>query len=99
MSGDASKVALVTGAARGIGLAAAKRFLAEGWHVGLLDIDRDALGTTYNALAAPEATLAITCDVAEPAQVSDAFAALASRFGRLDALVNNAGVAIFKPVL
>jgi NAD(P)-dependent dehydrogenase (short-subunit alcohol dehydrogenase family) len=99
MSGDASKVALVTGAARGIGLAAAKRFLAEGWHVGLLDIDRDTLGITYNALGAPEATLAITCDVAEPAQVSDAFAALASRFGRLDALVNNAGVAIFKPVL
>jgi NAD(P)-dependent dehydrogenase (short-subunit alcohol dehydrogenase family) len=99
MSGDASKVALVTGAARGIGLAAAKRFLADGWRVGLLDIDRDTLGITYNALAAPEATLAITCDVAEPAQVSDAFAALESRFGRLDALVNNAGVAIFKPVL
>ena len=47
------RVALVTGAARGIGLAAAKRFLAEGWRVALLDIDDETLQRTMAALALP----------------------------------------------
>jgi hypothetical protein len=54
------KVALVTGAARGIGLAAAKKFLAEGWRVALLDIDDDTLRRTMTALALPDTTLALT---------------------------------------
>jgi NAD(P)-dependent dehydrogenase (short-subunit alcohol dehydrogenase family) len=99
MSGQADKVVLVTGAARGIGLAAAKRFLAEGWRVGLLDIDAGNLERTHAALARPDSTLALACDVADPMAVSAAFAALAARFGRLDALVNNAGLAVFKPLL
>jgi NAD(P)-dependent dehydrogenase (short-subunit alcohol dehydrogenase family) len=94
-----AKVALVTGAARGIGLATAKRFLADGWNVALLDIDGDNLARTYKTLALPERTLALTCDVSEPAGVARAFDALAARFGRLDALVNNAGIAVFKPIL
>ena len=44
-------------------------------------------------------TLALTCDVADPEGVACAFAALTQRFGRLDALVNNAGIAVFKPLL
>lgn len=99
MSSGEAKVALVTGAARGIGLAAAKRFLGDGWRVGLLDIDCDTLAASMATIARPEHTLALPCDVAEPAQVSEAFSAHAARFGRLDALVNNAGIAIFKPVL
>ena len=43
MTSSPQKVALVTGAARGIGLAVAKRFLAEGWRVALLDIERELL--------------------------------------------------------
>lgn len=93
------KVALVTGAARGIGLATAKRFLADGWRVALLDIDGDNLARTYAALARPDATLALTCDVSDADAVAAAVAAVAERFGRLDALVNNAGIAIFKPLL
>jgi len=93
------KVALVTGAARGIGLATARRFLAEGWRVALLDIDGDNLKKTMAAIGQPSATLAITCDVADRDGVARAFAALIARFGRLDALVNNAGIAIFKPIL
>jgi NAD(P)-dependent dehydrogenase (short-subunit alcohol dehydrogenase family) len=93
------KVALVTGAARGIGLATAKRFLADGWQVALLDIDGDNLTRTYAALAQPDATLALTCDVSDADAVAAAVAAVAKRFGRLDALVNNAGIAIFKPLL
>jgi len=99
MSEAAGKVALVTGAARGIGLATAKRFLADGWRVALLDIDGDNLQRTYSALAKPAATIALTCDVVDPQGVANAFATVAKTFGRLDALVNNAGIAIFKPIL
>ena len=60
MNGAPQKVALVTGAARGIGLATAKRFLADGWRVALLDIDGDNLQRTYKALAKPATTVAIT---------------------------------------
>lgn len=93
------RVALVTGAARGIGLAVAKRFLREGWCVGLLDIDAPELARAMEAIAAPDRTLALECDVALAGPVADAVARLANRFGRIDALVNNAGVAVFKPVL
>lgn len=99
MNNTPQKVALVTGAARGIGLATAKRFLAEGWRVALIDIDGDNLKRTVAALANPDVTLAIECDVSNPEHVERAFALTATRFGRLDALVNNAGIAIFKPIL
>ena len=99
MSTKSLKVVLVTGAARGIGLATAKRFLADGWQVALLDIDGENLKRTYAALAKPDETVAIECDVAEPEGVARAVETIAKRFGRLDALVNNAGIAIFKPIL
>jgi NAD(P)-dependent dehydrogenase (short-subunit alcohol dehydrogenase family) len=99
MSQLAPKTALVTGAARGIGLATAKRFLADGWRVALLDIDGENLQRTYAAIDRPDVTLAITCDVADTKGVTRALASVAERFGRLDALVNNAGIAIFKPIL
>lgn len=99
MTGPDKKVALVTGAARGIGLATVKRFLADDWRVSLLDIDGDNLARTFAALGQPDTTVALTCDVADPTQVARAVAAVAERFGRLDALVNNAGIAVFKPIL
>jgi NAD(P)-dependent dehydrogenase (short-subunit alcohol dehydrogenase family) len=95
---EASKAVLVTGAARGIGLAAARRFLADGWRVALIDIDGETLARTHAALPS-QSTIAIRCDVADPAGVAAAVAAVAKTFGRLDALVNNAGIAIFKPIL
>lgn len=98
-STHASRVALVTGAGRGIGLAATRRFLAEGWRVALLDIDAALLDAAMAAIARPEATLAIPADVADPATGASAAAAVRDRFGRLDALVNNAGTAVFKPIL
>jgi NAD(P)-dependent dehydrogenase (short-subunit alcohol dehydrogenase family) len=96
---SAEKVALVTGAARGIGLAAAKRFLAERWRVALLDIDGDNLKRVIAAIAKPDLTMSITCDVSQPDQVERAYRELKDRFGRLDALVNNAGIAVFGPIL
>ncbi|UZF94620.1 SDR family NAD(P)-dependent oxidoreductase [Bosea sp. NBC_00550] len=99
MTETTTKTALVTGAARGIGLATAKRFLTEGWQVGLLDIDGAGLERAAAEIAEPERTLVLPCDVAVPAQLEAAFAGLTKRFGRLDALVNNAGTAVFKPLL
>jgi NAD(P)-dependent dehydrogenase (short-subunit alcohol dehydrogenase family) len=98
MNVTARKAALITGAARGIGLAAAKRFLADGWRIALLDIDGETLAHTHAELAA-EAAIAIDCDVADPDGVAAAVAKVRQAFGRLDALVNNAGIAIFKPIL
>ncbi len=92
-------VAVVTGAARGIGLAIARWFLARQHRVALLDIDRATLSATEATLAAPERVLALPCDVSNPAEVAGAAASVMARWGRADALVNNAGVAVFKPAL
>jgi NAD(P)-dependent dehydrogenase (short-subunit alcohol dehydrogenase family) len=99
MNDTPSKVALVTGAARGIGLAVAKRFLREGWRVALLDIESELLRGAVAALNAPDHTLALHCDVSDAVAVGAAVAVVERRFGRFDALVNNAGVAVFAPVL
>src|SRR5438132_12098629 len=94
MTASPSKVALVTGAARGIGLATAKRFLAEGWRVALLDIESELLRSAVAALADPDNTLALHCDVSDAEAVAAAMANVSRRVGRLDALVNKAGGAV-----
>lgn len=99
MTTSSHNVALVTGAARGIGLAIAKRFLADGWRVALLDILGETLEKSVAALGSPDATLALTCDVADAGAVAAAFAEIERRFGRLDVLINNAGVAVFAPLM
>jgi len=96
---SSANTALVTGAARGIGLATAKRFLAEGWRVALLDIDGATVASAVAAINEPERTLALTCDVAFADQVEAAAGQVKTRFGALAALVNNAGTAVFKPAL
>jgi NAD(P)-dependent dehydrogenase (short-subunit alcohol dehydrogenase family) len=93
---QSAKVAVITGAARGIGLAVAKAFLAKGYGAALLDIDAATLRQTEKALGE---VLALECDVADPKQVKASIDAVTKRFGRIDALVNNAGIAVFKPLL
>lgn len=92
-------IAVVTGGARGIGLAIGQWFLAHGYDVALLDIDKTTLAATDATLAEPERVLALPCDVAVPHEVEAAAKAILTRWGRVDALVNNAGVAVFKPAL
>lgn len=89
------KTAIVTGAARGIGLATTKQFLAEGRRVAMIDRDAEALMAEAGAL---ENVLPVVCDVSQPEQVDAMIAEVAGAFGRVDALVNNAGVADFGPI-
>ena len=96
---ETEPVAVITGGARGIGLAIGEWFLRHGYRIALLDIDRVTLSATEAALARPDDVLALSCDVSRPAEVADAAAAVMARWGRVDALVNNAGVAVFKAAL
>ena len=93
------RVAVVTGAVRGIGLAVTRKFLSLGYRVALLDNDVATLARTRAELDDEARVLAIDCDVAFPQQVDAAFAQVVRRYGRIDALVNNAGIAVFKPIL
>lgn len=92
-------VSVVTGGARGIGLAIGQWFLAHGHKVVLLDIDKATLDATEQNLNRPDDVLCLHTDVSQPEQVQAAAARVMEHFGRVDALVNNAGVAVFKPAL
>ncbi|WP_305986380.1 SDR family NAD(P)-dependent oxidoreductase [Roseibium sp. MMSF_3544] len=89
------KTALITGAARGIGLATTKLMLERGWKVAMIDRDSEELATASRDLenAAP-----FECDVSVPTQVDATVPAILEKFGGLDAVVNNAGVAQFGPM-
>src|SRR5499426_225718 len=87
------KVALVTGAASGLGLATAKAFGESGAAVVLADWNGKAVRSAAEELAAKGyKTLAIQCDVADDAQVEAMVEQTVASFGRLDAAYNNAGV-------
>ena len=100
---DELPVALVTGAARGIGLAIARLFLQRGHRVAMLDNDEATLARAEAALRhegfGEPLAMAVPADVSHPQQVDAAVARTLAHFGRIDALVNNAGVAVFKPML
>jgi 3alpha(or 20beta)-hydroxysteroid dehydrogenase len=83
------KVALITGAARGMGAAAARLFVAEGAKVVLGDVLPDVKEVAQEL---GDAALAVTLDVTDEAAWRDAVAAGEERFGKIDVLVNNAGI-------
>jgi len=99
MTSGVQAIAVVTGGARGIGLAIGQWFLAHGHKVALLDVDKSTLEATEKTLGRPDDVLCLHTDVSQPDQVQSAAQAVMARFGRVDALVNNAGVAVFKPAL
>lgn len=83
-------VAVITGAAQGIGWATAQCLAAKGWRVALLDLHAQTLSERALALGPPH--LALTCDVTDEASVAQAVGAVLQACGRIDALVNNAGI-------
>lgn len=87
-----TKVALVTGAARGIGLATTDLFLERGWQVAMVDRDGDELTAAAGQL---QGVHPIIADISIPGDVDRMRDETLARFGRVDALVNNAGVALF----
>lgn len=86
------KVAVITGAAQGIGRASAERLLAEGAKVVLADIDAARLRATAAEIGAPDSVHAVVTDVAKKADLDALIAAAVAKFGRIDIMVNNAGI-------
>jgi 3-oxoacyl-[acyl-carrier protein] reductase len=91
MSRYADRVVVVTGAARGIGAGTAKRFADEGASVAILDLEQEAAAASAEALGATKA-IGVACNVAETESVEAAVARVVGELGKIDVLVNNAGV-------
>ena len=87
-----AKVAIVTGGARGIGLATTEIFLDQGWRVAVVDRDAEEL---HRACGSLENVLPVEADISDPQSVDGVIRTVAAQWGRVDALVNNAGVALF----
>jgi NAD(P)-dependent dehydrogenase (short-subunit alcohol dehydrogenase family) len=96
MRRSTTRVALVTGAARGIGRGIALHLLGDGWRVGLVDLPGSGLARSYAKFARRIAV--VEGDVADEATARGAVAAVNAKFGRLDGLVSNAGIMIRKPL-
>jgi len=90
------RVALVTGATRGIGRACVELFSARGWSVAMVARDSHELARLEGLLG--EGCVAVAGDVADPAVSVAAVQAAVGRFGRLDAAVGNAGVTLARPI-
>ena len=97
------KTAVITGAARGIGLAAAERFIDEGYRVAMLDNNHSGLASTVQSLQSKptinDQIIEVPCDVSSAEQVARAVDQIVDASDRIDVLVNNAGIADFMPVL
>ncbi len=87
-----NKVAIVTGGAKGIGFAVAKRFAKEGARVVVADIDEDAGSRAVEEIGAHGAVRFIRCDVGDKADVENLVAATVQGWGSIDVLVSNAGI-------
>lgn len=92
MRGLAGKTAVITGASRGIGLAIARRLVDEGARVVVTAREPDALADAVTALGGPAMALAMAGRADDPAHRRDTMAAAVATFGRVDLLVNNAGI-------
>ncbi len=84
------RVAIVTGAAHGIGAATVRHLATRGWHIAGADLDETAL----EAVAAETGAVPVACDVGSEAEVERLVAVARTRFGRIDAIVSNAGISI-----
>ncbi|MBA8847347.1 3-oxoacyl-ACP reductase FabG [Microcella alkalica] len=86
------KVAVITGAAAGLGLASARRFLEEGASVVITDVSEEALGRAIARLDAGPALTSVIAGASDPDDVNRVVSTALTRYGRLDVWVNNAGI-------
>jgi NAD(P)-dependent dehydrogenase (short-subunit alcohol dehydrogenase family) len=94
------QVAIVTGGGRGIGRAIALRFAREGAHIAIVDVKRDiAMATAEEIRSLGRGALVKMADVSDPEAVASAVGDVARELGRLDVLVNNAGIEKRAPFL
>tara|TARA_A100000164_G_scaffold213352_1_gene189123 strand:- start:234 stop:1019 length:786 start_codon:yes stop_codon:yes gene_type:complete len=89
------KTVIVTGSARGIGLTTARLFISSGWNAVLVDRDSDQLS---KIVTEDKNSLPLALDISKPEQIDRIIKDTLGRFGRIDALINNAGVADFGPI-
>lgn len=88
----AGRTAIVTGGAQGLGYAIAEAFIGEGARVVLGDVDTDRTRAAAEALGGPDVARAVRCDVTSSPEVEALVATALEEFGRLDVMVNNAGI-------
>lgn len=95
----AGKVAIVTGAASGMGAATAKLFADEGARVAALDVNAEPLAAVTDEITAAGGEVrGWTCDLGDRAAIERVFGEIAVHFGAIDILVNNAGISLFTPI-
>ena len=95
-----NKIAIVTGAASGIGFSIAKRYAAAGAKIAIADLNLDAAEVAANAINAKfkDAALAVAMDVTDEEQVNAGVALVVAAWGTVDVLVSNAGIQIVNPI-
>ncbi|MEY9780073.1 SDR family NAD(P)-dependent oxidoreductase [Sinorhizobium fredii] len=95
----AGKVAVITGGARGIGRACAERLLKEGAKVVIADIDSARLGEAAVEIGTQNDLLAVVTDVSQKDQIDALISSAVAKFGSVDIMVNNAGIAMMQDFL
>lgn len=87
-----AKTVFITGGSTGIGAAAVRKFIKEGWNVGFMDINEDAAQANLNEINEPERLMFVKGNTRVREEICNAVEAVVKRFGTLDSVIANAGI-------